>query len=203
MLPQEQINSYIAEQPEWQRRTLVRLRQLIHAAGHNIEEAWRWNMPHYDLGGLMIGTIGLKQAVCVWFHKGALMKDVQHLFDKPEKDQAKGMRKYRIKEGDAIDEKVFLDLVKQAVKVNLSGAKLTDAQPRRKAPPLPEELEAVLHRDEEAWARWEALSASHRREYVEWITDASKEEIRKRRVAEAYQRIREGRVRDDKDQPQG
>ncbi|MBV6405712.1 MAG: YdeI/OmpD-associated family protein [Flavobacteriales bacterium] len=199
MLPQEQINSYIAEQPEWQRRTLVRLRQLIHATGHDIEEAWRANVPHYDLGGSMIGTVGLKQAVCVWFHKGALMKDAHRLFEKPEKDDAKGLRKYRIKEGEAIDEKAFLDLVKQAVKLNLSGAKLTDAKPGRKAPALPEELEVVLRRDEEAWAHWEALPAAHRRAYVEWITDAGKEEIRKRRVAEAYQRIREGRTLDDKD----
>lgn len=198
MLPQEQINLYIAEQPEWHRRTLVRLRQLIHSVDETIEETWRWNMPHFDHDGIMIGTIGLKHAVCVWFHKGALLKDAHKLFDKPEKDEAKGIRKYRIEEGGTIDEKAFVDLVKQAVKVNLSGAKLPDAKPLRKALVVPEELDAVLRKDDEAWSHWEGMTAAQQREYVEWITDARKDETRKRRVAEAYQDIREGRTRNER-----
>jgi hypothetical protein len=198
MLPQEQINLYIAEQSDWHRRTLVRLRQLIHSVDETIEETWRWNMPHYDHDGIMLGTIALKHAVCVWFHKGALMKDAHKLFERPEKDEAKGIRKYRIEEGGMIDEKAFVDLVKQAVKVNVSGAKLPDAKPLRKALVVPEELETVLRKDDEALSHWEGMTAAQQREYVEWITDARRDETRKRRVAEAYQDIREGRTRNEK-----
>ena len=194
MLPQEQINLYIAEQPEWQRRTLVRLRQIIHSVDETIEEAWRWNMPHYDHDGLLIGTTALKDAVCVWFHRGAQLKDTHKLFAKAGRTDAKGLRKVRITEGDALDEKAILDLVKQAVKVNIAGATETAASPRsgRRRPEVPEELDAVLRKDEEAWACWERMKVAQQRAYVEWITDAREDEIRKRRVAQAYQQIRAG-----------
>ncbi|MBL0128611.1 MAG: YdeI/OmpD-associated family protein [Flavobacteriales bacterium] len=198
MLPQEQINLYIADQPEWQRKMLVRVRQLIHSVDETIEEHWRWNSPHFDHDGIMIGLHGFKTFVSVWFHKGALLKDTHKVFDKPEKDEDKGIRKIKLEEGDAINEKAILDLVKQAVKVNQSGAKLTDAKPDRKALVVPEELEAVLKHDKESWEQWEKFSYSHKKEYVEWIIDAKTEETRKRRIAQALEKIREGVCKEDK-----
>lgn len=198
MLPQEQINLYIAERPEWQRKTLIRLRQLIHTVDEDVTEAWRWNSPHFDHDGIMIGLHGFKTFVSVWFHKGALLKDTHKLFDKPEKDEDKGIRKIKLEEGEAIDEKAFVDLVKQAVKVNQSGAKLGDAKPARKALVVPADLESVLRKDEEAWANWEKFSYSHKKEYVEWVVDAKQEETRKRRIAQALEMIREGVAKEDK-----
>lgn len=198
MLPQEQINLYIAERPEWQRKTLIRLRQLIHTVDEDVTEAWRWNSPHFDHDGIMIGLHGFKTFVSVWFHKGALLKDTHKLFDKPEKDEDKGIRKIKLEEGEAIDEKAFVDLVKQAVKVNQSGAKLGDAKPARKALVVPTDLESVLKKDEEAWANWEKFSYSHKKEYVEWVVDAKQEETRKRRIAQALEMIREGVAKEDK-----
>jgi hypothetical protein len=198
MLPQEQINLYIAEQPEWQRKALVRLRQLIHSADDTVEETWRWNAPHFDADGIMVGLHAFKTCVSVWFHKGALLKDPHGLFKLTEKDETRGIRKYKLQEGDAIDEKAFLDLVKQAVKVNKAGLKLGDAKAGRKALVLPAELENCLKKDEHALANWERFSFSHRREYVEWISDAKQEETRKRRVAQALEMIREGQGKEDK-----
>jgi uncharacterized protein YdeI (YjbR/CyaY-like superfamily) len=134
----------------------------------------------------------------VWFHKGALLKDTHGLFKLTEKDEERGIRKYKISEGETINEKAFADLVKQAVKLNLAGAKLGDAKPARKALVLPSELENCLKKDEQAWANWEGFSYSHKKEYVEWITDAKQDETRKRRVAQALEMIREGQGKEDK-----
>ena len=193
MLPQEQINLYIAEQPEWQRKALVRLRQLIHAVDEDIEETWRWNSPHFDHDGIMIGLHAFKSCVSVWFHKGALLKDSHGLFKLTEKDEERGIRKYKVFEGEAIHEKAFADLVKQAVKLNQAGTKLGDAKPPRKALVVPPELENCLRKDDQAWANWEKFSYSHKKEYVEWIADAKQEETRKRRVAQALEMIRQGK----------
>ncbi|HRD54125.1 MAG TPA: YdeI/OmpD-associated family protein [Flavobacteriales bacterium] len=198
MLPQEQINLYIAERPEWQRKLLIRLRQLIHSVDEDVTESWKWNSPHFDHDGIMIGLHGFKSFVSVWFHKGALLKDTHKLFDKPEKDEEKGIRKVKFEEGDAINEKAFLDLVKQAVKVNQSGAKLGDAKPTRKALVVPPELENCLRKDEEAWMHWEKFNYTHKKEYVEWIEDAKQDETRKRRIAQALEMIREGVGKEDK-----
>ena len=198
MHAQEQINLYIAEQPEWQRPLLVRLRQVIHAVDENIEETWRWNSPGFDHGGIMLGMSGFKQFVSVWFHKGALLKDTHGLFEKLAKNEEKGNRVYKIHQGEAINEKALTDLVKQAIKVNKGGAKLTDAKPARKALVVPPDLEGCLKKNEEAWQHWEKFNYTHKKEYVEWITDAKQEETRKRRIAQALEMIREGTGKEDK-----
>lgn len=198
MHAQEKINLYIAERPEWQRKVLVRLRQLIHSASDDIEENWRWNSPHFDQEGIMLGMVAFKNHIAVWFHKGALIKDPKGLFSEQEKDSDKGMRGYKLTENDQIDEKAFLDLVKQAIKVNQSGAKLTDAKPARKALEVPADLEGCLKKNEEAWRHWERFNYTHKKEYVEWITDAKKEETRKRRIAQALEMIREGTSKEEK-----
>ncbi|HMC96805.1 MAG TPA: YdeI/OmpD-associated family protein [Flavobacteriales bacterium] len=198
MHAQEQINLYIAEHPEWHRKTLVRLRQLIHSVDEDIEETWRWNAPSFDHDGIMLGLHGFKTFVTVWFHKGALLKDTHGLFEKLEKGEDKGMRAYKVHEGEAIDEKSFVELVRQAVKVNQSGAKLTDARPAKKALKVPTDLEGCLKKDDQAWEHWEKFNHTHKKEYVEWITDAKQEETRKRRIAQALEMIREGMGKEDK-----
>lgn len=197
MVAPEQINLYIAEQPEWQRRMLVRLRQLIHAVDESIEETWRWNSPHFDHNGaIMLGLTAHKSWVSVWFHKGALIKDPKKLFEPITED--KGNRTIKFKEGDAINEAAFNDLVKKAIALNAKGTKITDAKPERKALVVPHELEVVLKKDPTAWANWQAFSYSHKKEYAEWVADGKKEETRKRRIAQALEMIREGMAQGDK-----
>jgi hypothetical protein len=198
MQAQEQINLYIAEQPEWQRKLLVRFRQLIHSTDENVEESWKWNSPHFDHKGIMIGMNAFKKFVGIWFHKGALLKDTHGLFEVTGKEDEKGMRAYKVHEGETINEKAFVDLLKQAIKVNEAGMKLTATKPAKKSLEVPPELESVLKKDDMAWEHWEKFTYSHKKEYLEWITDARKEETRKRRIAQALEMIREGQGRNDK-----
>lgn len=193
MQPQELINTFIADQPEWQRKLLVRLRQLIHGADPDVEESWRGQAPGFDHDGPMASMHVFKSCVSVWFHKGALLKDPQDLFHLTEKDEERAVRKYKVSEGEAINEKAFADLVKQAVKLNKAG----DAKPAKSALVLPPGMESCLKRDEEVWEHWEKLSSSHKKEYVEWITDAKQDETRKRRIAQALEMIREGAGKED------
>ena len=55
---------------------------------------------------------------------------------------------------------------------------------------VPDDLAEVLG-DERA--AFDALSFTHRREYVEWIEDAKRPETRARRIAETVERVRAGR----------
>ena len=200
MVIREQINQYISETPEWQRKLLVRLRQLIHSTDTEVEETWKWNSPHFDHEGIMIGLQAFKEHVAVWFHKGALIKDPKKLFEALPKGEEKGMRSYKLHEGDKLNEAAFIDLVKQAVALNLKCIKLADAKPARKALVVPEDFGQVLHKDPTAWANWEAFNYSCKKEYIEWITDAKQDETRKRRIAQALEKIREGERKEEKHQ---
>lgn len=198
MQPQEQINTYIAGHPEWQRRAMVRLRQLIHAADPEVEETWRGNAPGFDHGAAMLSMHAFKTCVSVWFHKGALLKDPHGLFKLNEKDEERGMRKYKLGEGEPIHEKAFSDLVKQAVRLNEAGSRSGEGRSSRKALVVPPELESCLRKDEEAWEHWENFDHAHKKEYIEWIEDAKQDETRKRRIAQALEMIREGIGKEDK-----
>ena len=46
-----------------------------------------------------------------------------------------------------------------------------------------------------ALAAWEAFSPSHKREYVEWITEAKTDATRDRRLTQAIEWIGEGKAR--------
>ena len=58
---------------------------------------------------------------------------------------------------------------------------------------VPDDLATALADDDAGREAFEGLSYSHQREYVEWITEAEREETRGRRVARALARLREGR----------
>ncbi len=61
---------------------------------------------------------------------------------------------------------------------------------------VPPDLADALAADAAAQAAFEALPASHRREYVQWIGEAKRAETRARRIERTLERLREsGRER--------
>ena len=192
MQAQEQINLFIAEQPEWQRKLMIRLRQLIHSTDENIEEVWRGNAPHFESGPMVLSMHPLKTCVSVWFHRGSALKDPQGLFKLTEKDEERELRKYKLEDGEALNEKAFVDLLKLALKQGRPTTRASESRTGKQTSALPQDLQHVLQHDEDAWERWNTLSAICQQEYVEWVTDAKQDEARKRRIAKALELIREG-----------
>lgn len=50
---------------------------------------------------------------------------------------------------------------------------------------LPADLGKAIRRSRDAKAAWESFPYSHRKQYVDWVTEAKREEPRKRRVEKA------------------
>ena len=65
-----------------------------------------------------------------------------------------------------------------------------DDEPRRAA--VPADLRAALDAEAGAAAGFEALSYTHQREYVEWVTEAKRGPTRARRIQEVLRRVRDG-----------
>ena len=57
---------------------------------------------------------------------------------------------------------------------------------------VPPELAEALEAEPDLRAFFEGLSLTHRREYAEWITEAKREETRRRRAEKAVELLREG-----------
>jgi hypothetical protein len=68
-----------------------------------------------------------------------------------------------------------------------------DTGPREIA--VPPDLAEALAEEPAAAGTFDRLSFSHRREYVQWITEAKRPETRARRVADALERLRAGKPR--------
>jgi uncharacterized protein YdeI (YjbR/CyaY-like superfamily) len=55
------------------------------------------------------------------------------------------------------------------------------------------DVAAALAADPDARARFEALSFTHRKEYVDWIQSAKRADTRQRRLAQATKLLKSGR----------
>jgi uncharacterized protein YdeI (YjbR/CyaY-like superfamily) len=94
---------------------------------------------------------------------------------------------------DLPDEKTLIRYVRAAAALNDQGGK-TARKPRteRKAElETPEDLLAALKKNKQALAAFEGFSPSHKREYVEWLTEATCQ----RRLAQAVEWMAEGKSR--------
>ena len=69
-------------------------------------------------------------------------------------------------------------------------------QPKKKPPlRIPDYLTTALKKNAKAKKTFENLTPSHQREYVEWITEAKRDETRERRVKTAIDWMSRGKVR--------
>ena len=86
--------------------------------------------------------------------------------------------------------------VKAVAKRIAEGARVV-RQPKPPKPPIriPDDLKAALALDKKAKAGFDKLPPSHRREYIEWITDAKTEPTRERRLATTLEWVGEGKSR--------
>lgn len=107
------------------------------------------------------------------------------------------------KASDLPSKKLMRDYIRRAMALNESG---TTVKRDRKAPkkpiPVQADFSAAVKKNRKAQATFEGFSPSHRREYLEWITEAKSEDTRKRRLDQAIQWLAEGKPRNWKYMPQ-
>ena len=60
---------------------------------------------------------------------------------------------------------------------------------------VPEDLAAGLKKNKAAAATFEEFSPSHRKEYIEWITEARRDETRQKRLSTTLEWLAEGKSR--------
>src|SRR5262249_40724802 len=97
---------------------------------------------------------------------------------------------------DLPPDKVILAQVKEAARLNAEGVKVPKAKPKPKKPlKVPSYFGLALKKNATAITTFESLSPSHKREYIEWISEAKTEATREKRVATALEWLVEGKNR--------
>jgi hypothetical protein len=188
------IDAYIAKSADFAKPILKHIRKLVHASCPQVEEKMKWSFPHFDCKGMLCSMAAFKGHCSFGFWKGELI-----LGQGPGGADGEGMGHFgRLTAvSDLPGDKVLLGYIQKAVKLNEAGVKKPVA-PRpeaRKQLVVPDYFTAALKKNKKALAAFEGFSNSHKKEYVEWITEAKQEEARARRLQTALQWLAEGKSR--------
>ena len=192
------IDAYIDKSASFAQPILTHLRDLVHQACPDVEETMKWSMPHFDYKGVMCSMASFKQHCSFSFWKAFLLNDPKGYIKERAAQGGEGMghlgRITSLK--DLPPDKVLIDLIKQAKRLNDEGVKLPSKE--KKAPKelaTPDYFLNELKKNKSALAVFENFSPSQKKEYVQWITEAKSEDTRNKRMATALEWIAEGKKR--------
>lgn len=187
------IDAYIAKSAPFARPILSHLRKIVHAGCPDVEETLKWSAPTFTYKGMLANMAAFKEHCAFGFWKGVLVKGLPG-----RGTEAAGQFGRITSIADLPPEKTLIALVQQAAALNDAGVKTPkQRKPERPRAPLrtPPDLLAALRKSRAAQKTFEAFSPSHRREYVEWITEAKGEDTRRRRIETAITWMAEGKSR--------
>lgn len=121
------IDQLIRDLGDWRGSVLKRIRALIHEADPGVVEEWKWQkatspgIPVWSHdGGICTGET-YKQTVKLTFFNGASLKDPARLFNSSLEGATR--RAIDIRQGDAIDERAFKELIRASVAFNVGKKK--------------------------------------------------------------------------------
>jgi len=189
-----QIDAYIEKAQPFARPILKKVRTLFHKACPNVEETLKWSHPSFQYKGMLGGMAAFKKHAVWGLWKASLINDPHKAMETDPNSPMGGRNITSV--GDLPSDNILLDLISQAVELNEKGVKV--AKPRAKPKPpakVPSDLAAALKKSAKAAATFEEFSPSHKREYIEWITEAKQEETRQRRLAQAIEWMAQGKPR--------
>jgi uncharacterized protein YdeI (YjbR/CyaY-like superfamily) len=92
---------------------------------------------------------------------------------------------------------VIKEAIRAAAAQNEAGVKEPrDTRPPRPELPVPDDLKAALAKNRKARLTFEGFSPTHRREYIEWIVGAKRDETRASRLATTLEWLAEGKQKE-------
>ena len=186
------IDAYIEKAKPFAQPILVRLRRAVHKACPEVVETLKWSVPAFEYHGILAGMAAFKAHCLFNVWKAPIVKTQ---LPKASADALERIGRIEsVKELPA--EAVLVQIIKKAAAVNEAGLKVPQMA-RAKKPPVrvPVDLKAALAKRPAAAATFGAMSPSHKREYVEWITEAKTPETRQKRVAQTVDWVAEGKSR--------
>jgi uncharacterized protein YdeI (YjbR/CyaY-like superfamily) len=191
----QQIDQYISESADFAQPILIHLRKLVHKACPEVEEKIKWGMPHFDYKGMMCSMAAFKHHCTFTFYKAPLMKD-KKLMANARSEMAMGHLGRITSPKDLPSDKVLLAYIKEVKKLNDDGARLPAKYVgEKKEIVIPDYFLKELRKNKSALKSFECFSPSHKREYIEWIVEAKKEETRIKRITKTIELLLEGKSR--------
>ncbi len=193
------VDAYLAKAAPFAQEILSHLRVLVHSTCPEVEETWKWSFPNFMYkGALLCSMAGFKEHCSFSFWKAALMENGDGVLTLTERAGMGHLGKITSLK-DLPKDAILKKYIKAAMKLNEDGVKLPArakaSDKEKKELKTPEALAAELQKHPAAKAAFEAFSYSHRKEYIQWITEAKTDITRDKRIATTIQWLTEGKGR--------
>jgi uncharacterized protein YdeI (YjbR/CyaY-like superfamily) len=186
------VNAYIARQAEFAKPILEKLREAMHRACPECEEALKWSAPAFLYRGSILAQMAaFKAHASFGFWQGRKVTGETA----KEKEAMGSFGKLR-SVADLPDAGTMTKFVRKAMALIDSGEKAT--QPLKHAkPPLevPSDLEAAFATNAAARATYDGFPTSARRDYLDWLAGAKRPETRAKRLEQTVEWLAEGKRR--------
>jgi uncharacterized protein YdeI (YjbR/CyaY-like superfamily) len=178
----KRVDAYIEKSAEFAKPILTHIRAVVHEACPEVQEEMKWSFPHFSYKGMYCSMAAFKEHCAMNFWKGAL------IFGKQERESMGHLGKIASVK-DLPPRKELLKYLKEAKRLNDEGVAVEKPKKNgeKKELVVPDYFAAALKKNKKAQATWEAFSYSHRKEYLEWVTEAKQEETRQRRLAQTLE----------------
>jgi len=194
----KRIDDYIGKSAEFAKPILIHLRQLVHQANPDVTETIKWGFASFDYKGPLCSMASFKQHCVFGFWKAKLLHDPDGYLKERANQGGEAMGNLgRISSlGDLPPDQILIDFIKQASRLNETGAKLP-ASPKKEKGELviPDYFSESLKMNVAAMDTFNKFSITNKREYIDWLNEAKTEETRARRLETALEWIAEGKVR--------
>lgn len=192
----QRVDAYIAKSQNFAKPILKHLRQLVHKACPDVQETIKWSFPNFDYRGPYCSMAAFKQHCAFGFWKATLMKD-KKLMSNAKSESAMGHMGRITSLKDLPSDKILISYLKEAAKLNDAGIKLPPRPKSKETKELivPNYFKKLLNKNKKALETFNNFSYSHKKEYVEWITEAKTEQTRKKRIAATLEWLAEGKPR--------
>ncbi len=196
MLKQDRrIDAYIAKAAPFAQTILQHIRKLVHKACPDITETMKWSFPHFEYKGVVCSMAAFKQHCAFGFWKASIMKDPNKIMQIKDRG-AMGHFDRITSIKDLPSDKIMIAYIKEAVLLNENGVKLpTKTKTVQKEIVVPSDIITALKKNAKAKKVFEAFSPSHKKEYIEWITEAKTEPTRIKRLNTMLEWLEEGKDR--------
>jgi uncharacterized protein YdeI (YjbR/CyaY-like superfamily) len=186
------IDAYIDKSQPFAKPILKHLRKIVHAACPDVEETIKWSMPHFDYkGGILCAMAAFKQHCAFHFKNGELV-----FGSRAKEDEAMGQFGRIRSIADLPNEKTLIAHVRKAAALKDKGIKPpTEKKTKRKPLPVPPYLADALKKNAKARKTFKNFSPTNQRDYIEWLTEAKRDETRAQRLKQAIAWMAEGKPR--------
>jgi len=193
------VDAYIAKSADFAKPVLQHIRKLVHEASPLITENIKWGMPFFEYKGIVCQMAAFKQHMAFGFWRASRLHDPHHLLN-PGEEAAAGSFGRILSMADLPADDVLREFVLQAMRLNEEGVKddkpkIKKATTEKKELIVPDYFIHVLNENPGAKEAFEKFSYSHKKEYLEWITEAKTDATREKRIAQAIEMMSEGKSR--------